>query len=393
MDLSLSDEQMMLRDTLTRFLAQSFAFDPHRARDAEALWQALGRNLGVLGATLPTDVGGMGGGAVEAMVIADALGEALAPIPYIESAVIGAGLLKRVGGDRATSLLPAIADGSVRAVLAAGEADSRQGLEAVATTARSSDDGWVIQGEKVVVAGAPGADWLLVTARTGGTPRDVRGVSLFLVPAGAPGLSRHDYRLIDGLPASDITLEQVALPADALLGSEGGAVPLLERARDEGIAALCAEAAGLTRRMLADTVAYTKERRQFGQPLASFQALQHRMVDMFIAVEQATSAAYLAALHIDDDAAGRARAIAAAKATVADAVRFVGQNAVQLHGGMGMTDELAVGHYFRRATAIEQQFGGGDHHAKRYAALMREELALQARAGSSYRRHPGFEQG
>lgn len=376
MDLSLSDEQVMLRDTLTRYLAQSFAFDPHRERDAEALWQALGRDLGVLGATLPTDAGGLGGGAVETMVIADALGEALAPVPYIETAVIAAGLLRRVDGDRAAALLPAIADGSVRAVLAANEADSRQALEAVATTAKQSGNGWQLDGEKVVIAGAPGADWLLVTARTSGATRDVRGVSLFLVPATADGLSRHDYRLIDGLPASDLTLAGVQLPADALLGSEGGALPLLEQARDEGIAALCAEAAGLTRKMLADTVAYTKERRQFGQPLASFQALQHRMVDMFIAVEQATSAAYLAALHLDDEAADRARAIAAAKATVADAVRFVGQNAVQLHGGMGMTDELAVGHYFRRATAIEQQFGAADHHAKRYAALMREELAI-----------------
>ncbi len=376
MDLSLSDEQVMLRDTLTRYLAQSFAFDPHRERDAEALWQALGRDLGVLGATLPTDAGGLGGGAVETMVIADALGEALAPVPYIETAVIAAGLLRRVDGDRAAALLPAIADGSVRAVLAANEADSRQALEAVATTAKQSGNGWQLDGEKVVIGGAPGADWLLVTARTLGAPRDVRGVSLFLVPATADGLSRHDYRLIDGLPASDLTLAGVQLPADALLGSEGGALPLLEQARDEGIAALCAEAAGLTRKMLADTVAYTKERRQFGQPLASFQALQHRMVDMFIAVEQATSAAYLAALHLDDEAADRARAIAAAKATVADAVRFVGQNAVQLHGGMGMTDELAVGHYFRRATAIEQQFGAADHHAKRYAALMREELAI-----------------
>ena len=376
MDLSLSDEQVMLRDTLTRYLAQSFAFDPHRERDADALWHALGRNLGVLGATLPAEAGGLGGGAVETMVIADALGEALAPVPYIETAVIAAGLLKRVPGERAAALLPTIADGSVRAVLAAGEADSRQALEAVATTAKQSGNGWQLDGEKVVIAGAPGADWLLVTARTSGATRDVRGVSLFLVPATADGLSRHDYRLIDGLPASDLTLAGVQLPADALLGSEGGALPLLEQARDDGIAALCAEAAGLTRKMLADTVAYTKERRQFGQPLASFQALQHRMVDMFIAVEQATSAAYLAALHLDDEAADRARAIAAAKATVADAVRFVGQNAVQLHGGMGMTDELAVGHYFRRATAIEQQFGAADHHAKRYAALMREELAV-----------------
>ncbi|WBH15375.1 acyl-CoA dehydrogenase family protein [Sphingomonas radiodurans] len=373
MDLKLSDEQAMLRDTLTRYLAQHHAFDPHRARDTDALWQALGRDLGVLGATLPADLGGLGGSGVEAMVVADALGEALATIPYIESIVIAGGLLKRIDDARATALLAQIADGSTRVVLAAGEADSRQALEAVATTARREGNGWAIDGAKTVVAGAPGADWLLVTARTAGAPRDIRGVSLFLVPADVAGLTRHDYRLIDGLPASDLTLADVRLPADALLGAEGNALPLLEQARDEGIAALCAEAAGLTRKMLADTVAYTKERKQFGQPLASFQALQHRMVDMYIAVEQATSAAYLAALNLDGDAEARVRAIAAAKATVSDAVRFVGQNAVQLHGGMGMTDELAVGHYFRRATAIEQQFGAPDHHVKRYATLMRAE--------------------
>jgi alkylation response protein AidB-like acyl-CoA dehydrogenase len=376
MDLTLSDEQAMLRDTLTRYLAQHHAFDPHRPRDADALWQALGRDLGVLGATLPAEAGGLGGGAIEAMVVADALGEALAPIPYIEGIVIAGGLLKRVESARAAALLPGIADGSMRAVLAAGEADSRQALEAVVTSAQRSGNGWALNGAKVVVAGAPDADWLLVTARTSGGTRDVRGVSLFLVPADAAGVSRHDFRLIDGLPAADVTLANVRLPADALLGDDGGALPLLEQARDEGIAALCAEAAGLARKMLADTVAYTKERKQFGQPLASFQALQHRMVDMFIAVEQATSAAYLAALNVDADAAIRARAIAAAKATVSEAVRFVGQNAVQLHGAMGMTDELAVGRYFRRATAIEQQFGGADHHLKRYAALMRAELGL-----------------
>lgn len=359
MDLSLSNEQVMLRDTLSRYLAQHHAFDPHRARDGEALWQALGRDLGVFGATEP----------VEAMVIADALGEALATIPYIEGIVIPATLLAAIAGDRAAALLAQVVATETRVVLAAGEADSRQALEAVTTTAVQDGNGWTLNGEKVVIAGAPGAEWLLVTARTSGEPRDIRGVSLFLVPADAAGLSRHDYKLIDGLPASDLTLTNLRLPADALLATE--ALPLLEYARDAGIAALCAEAAGLTRKLLADTVAYTKERKQFGQALASFQALQHRMVDMYIAVEQTTSAAYLAALHRDADAETRTRAIAAAKATVADAVRFVGQNAVQLHGGMGMTDELAVGHYFRRATAIEQQFGGADHHVKRYASLMR----------------------
>lgn len=375
MDFTLSDEQAMLRDTVARYLAESDPLDARLKRRAikpegdAQLWRALATDLGILGASLPEDAGGLGGGAVENMVIMEALGEALAVTPYLSCVVLAGGVLKAAGGARATALLSAIADGSAQVALAALEADARHAFHSVATTARREGNGWRLDGAKAVVLGAPDADHLLVTARTAGDTRDVRGVSLFLVPRDADGVTRHDYRLIDATPAADVDLAGVLLPADALLGEEGAALPLLEAAGDAAVAAQCAEATGVMRRMLADTVAYTKERKQFGQPLAAFQVLQHRMVDMFMAVEQAQSAALLATLNLDADAATRARAASAAKAVVADGIRFVGQNAVQLHGAMGMTDELAVGHYFKRATAIEQQFGAADHHLKRYVAL------------------------
>lgn len=375
MDFTLTDEQVMLRDTLSRYLAESDPFDARlKRRDRRpvgdaTLWRALAQQLGVVGASLPEAAGGLGGGATETMVIMDALGEALAVTPYLSTVVLAGTVLQRGGGDRAAALLGGIADGSAQVAVAGLEAESREAWHAVATTARREGNGWRVDGAKTVVLGAPDAATLIVSARTSGEPRDVRGVSLFLVPADAAGVARHDYRLIDGMPAADVVLDGVSLPADALLGEEGGAVPLLEEAGDHATAALCAEAAGALRRMLADTVAYTKERKQFGQPLAAFQVLQHRMVDMFMQVEQAQSGAYLATLHLGDDAAARARAVSAAKAVIGDAARFVAQNAVQLHGAMGMTDELAVGHYFRKATAIEQQFGTADHHLRRYAAL------------------------
>lgn len=367
MDFRLTDEQAMLRDTLARYLSEG---DPLEARlkrrsrmprsDA-ALWRALAVELGVAGAALPEDVGGSGGGAVETMIVMEALGEALADAPYLSGVVLGAGVLLQAGD---ASLLPAIADGSMQVALAALEADSRHSWHAVATRARRDGDGWRITGEKAVVLGAPDADWLLVSARTAGATNDRAGVSLFRVAR--TEATRHDYRLIDGSVAADVVLDDASA---TLIGREGAATAWLEAAGDAATAAICAEAAGLARRMLADTVEWTRQRRQFGQPLASFQVLQHRMVDMYMAAEQIQSAAYLATLNLDADAATRARAVSAAKAVVADALRFVAQNAVQLHGAMGMTDELAVGLYFKRATAIEHQFGGGDHHLARYGKL------------------------
>ena len=367
MDFRLTEEQAMLRDTLSRYLAEADPLDARLKRRGTAprgdaiLWRALAVDLGIVGAALPEAAGGLGGGAVETMIVMEALGEALATTPYLSTVVLCANILQRAGDTR---LLPGIADGSAQIALAALEADSRHAWHAVETRATRDADTWRLRGEKGVVLGAPDAQWLLVSARTAGEPRDREGVSLFLVAA--EDVTRHDYRLIDASPAADVVLD--GAPARPI-GAIGEAVPWLEQAGDAATAALCAEAAGLARRMLADTIEWTKQRRQFGQPLAAFQVLQHRMVDMYMAAEQIQSAAYLATLNLDADAATRARAVSAAKAVTADALRFVAQNAVQLHGAMGMTDELAVGHYFKRATAIEQQFGGADHHLARYGRL------------------------
>ena len=226
----------------------------------------------------------------------------------------------------------------------------------------------MLTGSKIMAIGAPLATHLLVTAATPG------GTSLFLIDRArvGPGLDVHAFRTVDDRRAADLVLTELRLPADALLGDEGQAWPSIETARDEGAAAVCAEAVGCMRKVLADTVEYCKQRKQFGQPIGSFQALAHRMVDMHMEVEQSIAAVYLAVLNLEAEPNVRARAVSAAKATVGRAARFVGQNAVQLHGGMGMTEELAIGHYFKRLTAIQFEFGSTDHHVTRYARLTRE---------------------
>jgi alkylation response protein AidB-like acyl-CoA dehydrogenase len=220
------------------------------------------------------------------------------------------------------------------------------------------------------VIGAPWADHLIVTARTGGARREAGGVSVFLVEKSAPGVSTRDYPTVDGARASEVLFENVSVPADALIGPEGESLPLVEAVVDEATTAVCGEACGVLRRLHEGTVEYTKQRKQFGQPISQFQVLQHRMVDMFIELEQSISMTYMATIRLSQsDPAARAKAVSGAKVQIGRACRFVGQNAIQLHGGMGMTDEMAIGHYFKRATMIERQFGSTDHHLARYEAL------------------------
>ncbi|MET0450592.1 MAG: acyl-CoA dehydrogenase family protein [Mycobacterium sp.] len=374
MNFTLSDEQEMLRKGLDRFLADRYGLERSRAAAKTGpgwqseVWRAFADELGILGAALPEDAGGIGGGPVEVMVIAEALGHALVIEPYVNTAVVAAGLLVRAGGDNAAAVLRDIVTGDAIVSLGAGEAHSGDRWQDVTTTAHRDGDDWVIAGSKVLAVDAPLATHLLITAVTDGDPS---GLSLFLVDVGAAGvgLTMHAYRTIDDRRAADLELRDLRLPNDALLGARGQAWPSLSMARDEGATAVCAEAVGAMRRVLADTVEYCKQRRQFGQPIGAFQALQHRMVDMHMELEQAVAAAYLAVLRLHEDDVTRQRAVSAAKATIGRAARFVGQNAVQLHGGMGMTEELAIGHYFKRLTAVQYEFGSTDHHVARYAAL------------------------
>ncbi|MCX8553786.1 acyl-CoA dehydrogenase family protein [Mycolicibacterium mucogenicum] len=373
MDFTFSAEQELLRDGLSKFLAGRYDLKTSRAAAKSGpgwqpdIWQSFAEELGILGAALPEDAGGIGGGPVEVMLIAEALGHALVIEPYVDTAVVAAGLLLRSGSATAGPILEEIASGTAVVALAAAEADSGDRWQDIQTTASRDGDDWVLRGDKIMVVNAPLATHLLVTAQTPG------GISLFLVDISESrdGLVMHSYRTVDDRRAADLELRDVRLPGDALLGAEGEAWPSIAQARDEGAAAVCAEAVGNMRKVLADTVEYAKQRQQFGQPIGSFQALQHRMVDMHMELEQSVSAVYLAVLNLDADARTRARSVSAAKATVGRAARFIGQNAVQLHGGMGMTEELAIGHYFKRLTAVQYEYGSTDHHVSRYAELTR----------------------
>jgi alkylation response protein AidB-like acyl-CoA dehydrogenase len=336
-DFSLTAEQRQLREALAGYLAAGYDLTASRSGWQPAVWRAFAEDLGILGAALPEH----GGSPVEAMVIAEELGRALVVEPYVDTVVLAGGVLRRCpGGDQA---LKGIVDGTVRVAPA---------LDGV-TAGRHGDD-WVLTGTAVVVPGLPPATHLLVAA----------GDGIFLLPADHTGLEVHGYRTIDDRHAADVTFDRT--PATRI-GDRDALAPAL----DEATAAVCAEAVGCMRTVLADTVAYTKQRRQFGQAIGSFQVLQHRMVDMHIELEQAVSAVYLATLKLGAPADERARAVSAAKVTVNRAARFVGQNAVQLHGGMGMTQELAIGHYFKRLTAVEYELGSSDEHRARYAELSR----------------------
>ncbi|OBB96917.1 acyl-CoA dehydrogenase family protein [Mycolicibacterium peregrinum] len=379
MDFNLTNEQELLRDGLTKFLSSRYDLTSSRAAAKTGpgwqpeIWRGFADELGILGATLPEEAGGIGGGPVETMVIAEALGHALVIEPFVDTVVVAGGLLHRSGDAAAAALLEEIVAGSAIVALAATEPDSGDNWRDVSTTARRDGDEWVLNGAKVMAVDAPLATHLLVTARTSGERADTDGISLFMIDISSltAGFTAHPYRTVDDRRASDLTFSDVRLPASALLGTEGQAWPSLDLARDEGAAAVCAEAVGGMRKVLADTVEYCKQRQQFGLPIGSFQALQHRMVDMHMEVEQASAAVYLAVLNLDAEPAQRAKAVSAAKATIGRAARFVGQNAVQLHGGMGMTEELAIGHYFKRLTAVQYEFGSTDYHVGRYAELTR----------------------
>lgn len=378
MDFTFTDEQQMLRTALAGFLAARYDLEKSRSavktgagRQPE-IWRGLAE-LDVLGLTLPEETGGSGGGPVESMIIAEELGRALVVEPYVDTVVVGGGLLRRSGGETAQAVLRQIAEGSARIAFAALEPGSGEVRHDISVTARRDGDSWVLDGSKIVVTGAPIATHLIISARTAGERRDKDGISLFLLEfdAAAPpaGVEVHRYRTIDDRVAADLTFTEFRLPAEALLAAEGQAWPIIDATVDDAIAAVASEAVGMMRKVLDDTVEYTKQRQQFGVPISSFQVLQHRMVDMLIELEQSVAAAYLAAYALEAEPTERARAISAAKVTIGRATRFIGQNSVQLHGAMGMTEELAIGHYFKRLTAIEYEFGSSSDHLARYIAL------------------------
>ena len=368
MDFNFSDEQAMLRDSVARYLADHYDFSQRQAAIRSAagwrprVWRGLAEDLGILGAPFSEELGGLGGGAVETMIVMQEIGKALVIEPYLDTVVIGGGLLRRWNDPLARALISQLIAGELRFAFAHLEPGSRFDLADVATVATAKGGRWQLDGLKDAVVAAPFATHLIVTARTRGARRDRDGVSAFLLARDAAGVSLREYPTVDGSRAADVRFHGAV--AD-VIGEPGRGFDALEATVDEGVAALCAEAVGVMGRLLADTVAYARQRRQFDMPIAANQVLQHRMVDMYIAVEQAVSMSYMATLKLDRPAAERIRAVAAAKVQVGKAARFVGQAAIQIHGGMGVTNELAVSHYFKRAAMIETQLGSVDHHAAR----------------------------
>ena len=369
-----SDEQNMLRDSIAKWAAGQYDFEKRReALGREDGWKknwATFAELGLLAAPLPEDAGGLGGGPLDVAVVMEEFGKALVVEPYVSTVVIGAGALVAAGSDAQKSAhLEAIAGGARIIAFAQAEAKSRWALHDVSVTAKKDGAGYVLNGQKAVVLGAPQADVLLVTARTGGGQREAKGVSLFLVPKAAKGVTTRDYPTMDGSRAAEVYFENVGVGAEALLGAADGALPLIERLVDEANAAYNHEAVGCMRMMTSSTQEYAKQRKQFGRAIADFQVLQHRMVDMFMHTEESVSMALLASLKLDAGEAERAKAVSAAKVSIGRAGRFVGQSAVQIHGGMGVTDEMRVGHYFKRVTMLDATFGNVDHHLKRFTGL------------------------
>jgi pimeloyl-CoA dehydrogenase small subunit len=372
MDFDLSEEQRLLKDSVDGLLTDNYEFEQRKKYMKEkggwsqAVWSKLAEQ-GLLGLPFAEDDGGFGAGAVETMIVMEALGKALMLEPYLATVVIGGGFLRH-GGSAAQKQahIPSIIDGSKTFAFAQLEKNSRYDLNDVATSAKKKGDGWVIDGEKFVVINGENADTLVVTARTKSGQRDKTGIGVFLVPGNAKGIAKKTYPTQDGLHAADISFTGVEVGHDAAIGDPENALPLIERVVDEARTAMCAEAVGAMDESLKTTVEYLKTRKQFGVAIGSFQTLQHRAADMFVAVEQARSMSMFATMAADfEDAKERATAVAAAKVQIGKSLKFVGQQSIQLHGGIGMTQEAKIGHYFKRLTMIENTFGDTEYHLRR----------------------------
>jgi pimeloyl-CoA dehydrogenase small subunit len=369
MDFGLSDEQKLLKDSVGSLLADRYGFEARKGYTQEhdgfsrAMWKRYAE-LGLLALPFEEKYGGIGGSAVDTMLVMEAFGRALVIEPYLATFVLAGSLLRLGGsGKQRDAYLPKLAAGDLTMAFAHSEPQARYTLSDVKTTARKDGDDYILDGAKTLVLHGDSANAFIVSARISGAQRDTSGLAVFVVDAEAKGLTRRGYATTDGQRAAELTLSNVLVPADAVLGPPGNAYPLIEKVIDIAIAAQCAEAVGAMSVMHEMTVEYLKTRKQFGTHIGSFQVLQHRAAEMLIALEQARSMAMLAAITAeDDDAAARRKAISAAKVQICNSSRLVGQQATQLHGGIGMTMEYAVGHYFKRVTAIAASFGDAAQH-------------------------------
>jgi len=375
MDLTLSDEQRLLRESVERFVGETYNAD-HRKKLANdplgfsaEIWKQFAE-LGWLALPIPETYGGLGGGAVEIGILMEAFGRGLVSEPYLSTVVIGAALIAECGSEaQKQTLLPAIADGSLYLTFAHSERTARFDLAEVATSARRTPDGWTLNGSKVAVLDGSAAGQIIVSARIAADNGAGGKLGLFLVPAGASGLVKRDFPRLGGGRACNLELRDVRLPADALLGDGKDALPAIEAVVDRAMAALGAEAVGIMQTLLDQTLEYTKIRKQFGQPLSANQVIRHRLADMAMNCDEARSMALRAALMVDAEPVARSRAASGAKAKIGKCARFVAEQSVQLHGAMGVTEELDIGSYFKRLLAFDTLFGGSAYHYRRHAAL------------------------
>ena len=377
MDFNFTETQDMVRDGLSRLVRENYDYETRNGVIGSdtgwrpEIWAQLAE-LGILGMPFSEDDGGFGGGAIDSLVVMEEFGRGLVIEPFVPTVVCAGGFLKHAGtAAQKEEHIGGIVDGSRIFAFAYAEPRGRFDYADLETTAKKDGSGYVLNGHKAVVIGAPWASHLIVTARTSGGQRDRDGVSVFVIDKSADGVVTRDYPTVDGRRASEVYLENVSVPAEALIGEEGAALPLIEQVTDEAIAAQCAEACGAMKVAHTLTVEYSRTRKQFGVPIGSFQVLQHRMVDMYTEYEQSLSMTYLATLKLDADEKERQTAVAAAKVRVGQAAHLIGQEAIQIHGGMGMTDEMAIGHYFKRLTIFDAEFGNIDHHMKRHVELAR----------------------
>jgi alkylation response protein AidB-like acyl-CoA dehydrogenase len=374
MNFDLTSEQQLLKDSVDRFVADNYSLEARvKVTDAEPgfskdNWKSFAE-LGWLALPFAEADGGFGGGPIETMLVMESFGRGLVVEPYLASVVMGGGALRR-GGSAAlkAAILPGVIDGTKQLAFGYAEEQARFDLHDVVTSAKTDGDGFVLNGTKSVVQNAATADYIVVPARTSGGQIDRNGISLFVVDAKAAGVERDNYPTVDGLRASEVKLTNVRVARDRLVGELGKGFAILNAVANDAILALSAEAVGAMEVLYKDTVDYTQQRIQFGHALSEFQVLQHRMVEMFMEYEQTKSLLYRATLESTQGAESAQRAIHALKHMVGRAGLFVAENAVQLHGGMGMTEELRIGHYFKRLLVIDAQFGNADHHLQQFAA-------------------------
>jgi hypothetical protein len=373
MHLSLSEEQQLLKDSVARFVEDNYDTERlRRLRDSGELldrerWKAFAE-LGWLALPFDEADGGFGGSAIDLMVLMEQFGRGPVTEPYLANVVLCGGLLSTAADEQRAHFLTPLMNGETQWAFAFAEDRSRYQLSDVSLAAWPDGDGFLLTGEKIAVLNGPAADWLLVTARTGGERRDAAGITLFAVAADSDGLARRDFPLVDGSRGANIAFDEVAVPAAQVIGEPGGALPVVEDVAARAIVAIAAESLGAMDALLEQTVAYTKTREQFGQPISRFQALQHRMADMYLACQSLRSLLYYAAILRKEGRDDAAKAASALKVKAGEAGRFVSQQAVQLHGGIGMTDELGISHYFKRLLLLNTLLGDSEYHLRRYLA-------------------------